>query len=64
MAIEGRDEAKKTYEEVTASIDAKLIAQWRPLEEKAMKERGEALRIFEVQLDKRRFDIFVRLFGT
>jgi hypothetical protein len=53
IAIEGRDEAKKAYEEVTASINANLIEQWRPLEARAMKERGETLRIFEVQLDKR-----------
>ena len=50
--LDGLAEAQKAYEGVEASINKNLVKQWRPAEEKAVKERGEALRIFEVQLDK------------
>jgi hypothetical protein len=49
----GLAKAQAAYVDVTASISPELIQEWGIAEAKAMKERGKALKIFEVQQDKR-----------
>jgi hypothetical protein len=44
--------AREAYEDVTASIKTELIEEWGLAEAKAMRERGEALKIFEVEQNK------------
>ena len=51
-AVKGLSAAKKVLDETTAALNKDLINTWSVAEEKAMKERGEALRIFDVQVDK------------
>jgi hypothetical protein len=63
-AVKGRWEAKEAYDGLGASIDKKLIEEWRVQEAKAMSERGDALKIFEVQEEKGEIcllSIYVRL---
>jgi hypothetical protein len=48
----GLAKAQAAYVDVTESITKELIVEWRIAEDKAMKERGENLKIFEVQQDK------------
>jgi hypothetical protein len=46
------------FESLTKSLPRETVQEWKELEEEAMSTRGDALEIYEVQLDKG--DIHVR----
>jgi hypothetical protein len=48
-AVNGKNQSRLAYEGLTASIDENLILGWMLDEEKAMKERGDSLKIYQVQ---------------
>jgi hypothetical protein len=48
-AIKGTQDAKIAFDELDASISPRLAKQWKVDEARAMDERGEALRIYDVQ---------------
>jgi hypothetical protein len=41
-------EVKASHEGLTGSLEARLVKKWSESEEKAMKEWGDALRVFDV----------------
>jgi hypothetical protein len=45
------EESNTAFEKITKSLNPVLIEEWSREEEKAMRERGEALRIFEVKVE-------------
>jgi hypothetical protein len=51
-AVAGLAETKEAYLALENSLDATKTRVWKRQEQKAMKERGELLRIFEVKADK------------
>ena len=51
-AAKGKRETKVAYDGLTASLDDKLIKVWREQEAKAMRERGDSLKIFQVKEKK------------
>jgi hypothetical protein len=56
------------YHELSAALDSKLVESWRKGEKRAQVERGEALRIYDIQLEQGikytlfRNDFFTSLF--
>ena len=50
-ASAGYMETKIALQELTARLDAKWIAQWEAAEAIAIEERGEHLRIYDVQIE-------------
>jgi hypothetical protein len=52
LAIKGRDESKAAFEDLDAKIDETSLWAWREEEQEAMENRGESLRIYEVQIEK------------
>jgi hypothetical protein len=44
--------AHEVFESLTQSLSPETTQEWMKLEQKAMSTRGDALRIYEVQLDK------------
>jgi len=51
-AIKGHETTKLAYDGLTNSLDEAKLNEWRVAEQKAMSERGEYLRIYEVQEKK------------
>ena len=51
-AVKGKQDMKEAYDGLTYSIAENLIMRWRGEEEKAMRERGDALKIFRVHQEK------------
>lgn len=51
-ALAGLEETKGPFESLTAFIPPKKIEEWKVQEEQAMLNRGEALGIFDVQIQK------------
>ena len=47
-AIPSWQEAKTSHEGLTESLETRLVEEWSQMEEKAMKERGDALTVFDV----------------
>jgi hypothetical protein len=43
---------RDVFESLTQSLSPETIQEWMELEQEAMSTRGDALRIYEVQLDK------------
>jgi hypothetical protein len=50
----GKKDKQLVYDELTSSIDQKLINRWRDEEAEAMRNRGEKLKIFQVHEDNGR----------
>jgi hypothetical protein len=48
-AVNGKNQSRIAYEGLTSSIDDNLILLWTMEEAKAMKERGDRLKIYQVQ---------------
>jgi hypothetical protein len=48
----GLKDTGDAYHELSAALDSKLVESWRKGEEKAQVERGEALRIYNIQLEQ------------
>ena len=48
-AVNGKNQSMIAYEGSTSSIDDNLILLWTMDEVKAMKERGDQLKIYQVQ---------------
>ena len=51
-AVKGHNTTKLAYDGLTNSLDEAKLNEWRAAEQKAMSERGEYLRIYEVQEKK------------
>ena len=51
-AKSGLTETKSAYDRLAESLDAVKVMEWKEQEQRAMEERGDALRIFEVKLEK------------
>jgi hypothetical protein len=47
-AIPRLEDAKASHEGLTKSLDREWVEKWSKEEEKAMKDRGDALRVFDV----------------
>ena len=56
-AQEGVSKTKTTeaFTQLTASIEASSVQEWATAEKVAMEQHGDALKIFEVQVDKCRW---------
>jgi hypothetical protein len=50
-AVDGRRDTKTAFHELTETISPDLIGEWTALEKKAMLERGDLLKIFDVKED-------------
>ena len=51
-AVKGQSETKKAFEGLTKTLPANLVSDWTTAESKAMIERGDALKIFDVKESK------------
>jgi hypothetical protein len=51
-AIKGREHSAAAFEGLNANVDKVSLAEWQEEERKAMKNRGESLRIYEVKTAK------------
>jgi hypothetical protein len=51
-AKSGLTETKSAYDRLAESLDAVKVMEWKEQERRPMEERGDALRIFEVKLEK------------
>jgi hypothetical protein len=51
-AIEGRERSEAAFKDLNANVDEVPLAEWQEEESKAMENRGEYLRIYEVQIEK------------
>jgi hypothetical protein len=51
-ALDGLIDTSTAYAELSAALDSELIVSWQEQERKAQIERGEALRIYDVQLEQ------------
>ena len=51
-ATVGLKETSEAYLELSAALETKLIDTWKMEEQKAQVERGEALRIYDIQLEQ------------
>ena len=51
-AVVGKDTTKTALDEMTSSISPELIEKWTAAERNAMIHWGQALRIYDVQIDK------------
>ena len=54
-AQEGVSKTTEAFTQLTASIEASSVQEWATAEKVAMEQHGDALKIFEVQVDKRRW---------
>ena len=54
-AQEGVSETTEAFTQLSASIEASSVQEWAAAEKVAMEQRGNALKIFEVQADKCRW---------
>jgi hypothetical protein len=51
-AVIGLKDTSEAYFELSAALDGKLVKSWQKDEEKAQVKKGEALRIYDVQLEQ------------
>lgn len=51
-AKEGLEETRETFQGLTASLSEENISRWKGLAEDAMANRGDALKIYQVQQAK------------
>ena len=57
-AQEGVSKTMEAFTQLTASIEASSVQEWTAAEKVAMEQHGNALKFFEVQVDKcRRLDM-------
>ena len=61
-AVKSRENTKVAYESLTDSLEEAKVNEWRAAEKQAMEERGEYLRIYEVQESKGAFQMIVLIF--
>ena len=54
-AQEGVSETMEAFTQLTTSIEASLVQEWTTAEKVAMEQCGDALKFFEVQVDKCRW---------
>lgn len=52
LAADRLPDAKANYVQLSNSLSDDLVTKWKKEEEKAMEKRGEALDIYNVQLEK------------
>jgi hypothetical protein len=48
----GLKETSEAYHELSAALDKSIVEIWQKEENKAQVQRGEALRIYEVQMEQ------------
>ena len=64
-AQEGVSKTTEAFTQLTASIEASSVQEWAAAEKVAMEQRGDALKIFEVQADKCRWlDLQFEIWNT
>jgi len=51
-ALDGVEETGKAYEELTSRLDSDWIIGWTALEERALLEGGDSLKIYQVSMEK------------
>jgi len=51
-ALDGVEETRKAYDGLTNRLDSDWITDWTALEERALVEGGESLKIYQVSLEK------------
>ena len=47
--VPAMEESQRVFEELTAALSGDLVEEWKIGEEKAMRDRGDALRIYDVK---------------
>jgi hypothetical protein len=60
-ASEGVESMKSPFEELSSALDADKLRIWTKDAEKADNERGEALDIYNLQMDKGLFTVFRKI---
>jgi hypothetical protein len=50
--VDGLAKSEEKFLSLTKVLDSKLIDQWTKDEEEAMRKRGKALRIFDMQISQ------------
>jgi len=51
-ALEGLSETRATFQGLTDSLSKEKIQDWNRQEKQALRQRGDALKIYEVQQEK------------
>jgi hypothetical protein len=62
-ASDGVESMKSPFEDLSSALDSDKLRLWTKDAEKAHNERGEALDVYNLQMDKGWFTLFIKYSG-